>query len=55
MYETLQDIAGMLQQSMDKTGGTLKVMPLLMSFVRGETIQADRHFVRGDTASTTQP
>jgi hypothetical protein len=31
-----------------------KVMPLLMSFVRGETIEADRHFVSGDGPKAAQ-
>jgi hypothetical protein len=32
----------------------VKVMPLLMSFVRGETIEADRHFVSGDKPKAAQ-
>jgi hypothetical protein len=48
IFLLLQDIAAMIQQSIEKQGGTMKVMPLLMSFVRGETIEADRHFVSGD-------
>jgi hypothetical protein len=47
----MQDIATLIQQSIEKQGGTMKVMPLLMSFVRGETIEADRHYVSGDKAS----
>ena len=46
-----QDIAGLIQQSIEKQGGTMKVMPLLMSFVKGETIQARviaRNFLAGN-------
>ena len=55
MSPLVQDISALIQQSIDKQGGTMKVMPLLMSFVRGETIQADRHFVSGDRAGPAKP